>query len=233
VRLLVPAYFFPAGDGLEQWGKLLEAPDPAGVVIIVNIASGPGEVSNPNYVRIIGRARQKGFPVLGYVPTNYGKRPIKAAKDDIDRWIRFYPGIRGIFFDQQASAPDRVTYYVELYEYARNEQGLDLVINNPGTTCAEEYLAQPVADVVCLIDSTRDINEFHPPAWMSRYKPARFAGEFPKIDDPVKMKQLVRELVAKGVGYCYITDGQGPNPWGRLPSYWQDEVEAVRQVNAQ
>jgi hypothetical protein len=233
VRLLVLAYFYPAGDGLAQWDRLLEAPDPAAVVIIVNTASGPGKVADPNYVRIIGRARQKGFPVIGYVPTSYGKRPIKETKEDIDHWILFYNGIRGIFFDEQASSPDRVSYYAELYEYARKVRGLDLVINNPGTTCAEEYLAQSVADVVCLIEPTKDLSAFHPPAWMSRYKTARFAGAFPKIDDRVKMKHYVRELAAKGVGYCYITDGHEPNPWGRLPSYWQEEVEAVRQVNAE
>jgi serine/threonine protein kinase len=233
LRLLVPAYFYPGGDGLAQWDRLLEAPDPAGVVIIANTASGPGKVSDPSYVQIIGRARQKGFTVIGYVSTKYGKRPIKETKEDIDRWILFYNGLRGIFFDEQASSPDRVNYYAELYEYVRKERGLDLVINNPGTTCAEEYLAQSVADVVCLIESNKDLSAFHPPAWMSRYKPARFAGAFPKIDDPVKMKHLVREMVAKGLGYCYITDDQEPNPWDRLPSYWQAELEAVRQVNAE
>jgi serine/threonine protein kinase len=233
LRLLVPAYFYPAGDGLAQWDRLLETPDPAAVIIIVNAASGPGKEADPNYVRVIGRARQKGFTVIGYVSTRYAARPLKETKDDIDRWILLYPGLRGIFFDEQASSPERLSYYADLYEYARKARGLDLVINNPGTTCAEEYLAQPVADVVCLIESTKDLSAFHFPAWMSRYKPARFAGAFPKIEDPVKMKHYVREMVAKGVGYCYITDGQLPNPWGRLPSYWHAEVEAVQQVNAE
>jgi len=233
LQLLVPAYFYPGGDGLAQWDRLLEAPDPAAVVIIVNTASGPGKQADPSYVRIIGRARQKGFRVIGYVRTDYGRRPIKETREDIDRWILFYNGIHGIFFDEQASSPDRVSYYAELYEYVRTERGLDLVINNPGTTCAEEYVAQPVADVVCMIESTRDISEFHPPAWMSRYKPDRFAGEFPKIDDSMKMKRVVRELVAKGLGYCYITDGHDPNPWGRLPSYWHEELKAVQQVKAE
>jgi serine/threonine protein kinase len=233
LRLLVPAYFYPAGDGMAQWDRLLETPNPAAVVIIVNAASGPGKVSDPNYTRVIDRAQQRGYTVIGYVPTRYAARPLKETKDDIDRWILFYPGIRGIFFDEQASSPDRVSYYADLYEYARKERGLDLVINNPGTTCAEEYLAQPIADVVCLIESNKDISEFHPPAWMSRHKPARFAGAFPKIADPTKMKHYVRELVAKGVGYCYITDGKEPNPWDRLPRYWQAEVEAVQQVNAE
>lgn len=233
LRLLVPAYFYPGGTGMAEWDKLLQAADPAAVVIIVNTASGPGKVADPNYVRVIGRARQKGFTVVGYVPTRYGSRPLKETKDDIDRWILFYPGVQGIFFDEQASAPDRISYYADLYEYARKNQGLSLVINNPGTTCAEEYLAQPVADVVCLIESNKDLSEFHPPGWMRRYKADRFAGAFPKIDDPEKMKQYVRELVAKGVGHCYITDDREPNPWDRLPSYWEAEVEAVRKVNAE
>jgi serine/threonine protein kinase len=233
LRLMVPAYFYPGGEGMAQWDRLLEAPDPSVVVIIVNTASGPGKEADPNYARIIGRARQKGFIVIGYVPTIYAKRPLKEVKEDIDRWILFYPGIRGIFFDEQASSPDRISYYADLYEYTRKQRGLDLVINNPGTTCAEEYLTQPAADVVCLIESTKDLSEFHFPAWTSRYKPARFAGAFPKIGDPMKMKHYVRELVAKGVGYCYITDDQEPNPWDRLPSYWHAEVEAVQQVNAE
>ena len=33
------------------------------------------------------------------------------------------------------------------------------------------------------------------------------------------------------MGYVYITDDQGPNPYDRLPSYWEAEIEAVRQAN--
>jgi serine/threonine protein kinase len=231
LRLMVPAYFYPGGDGMAQWEKLLEARDPWAVVIIVNTASGPGKVADPNYVHIIGRAIRRGFTVIGYVSTGYGARPLKESKEDIDRWMRLYPGIRGIFFDEQASSGDRISYYAELYNYARRKRGLGLVINNPGTTCAEEYLARPVADVVCLIESTRDVDAFQPPAWMSRYKPSQFAGAFPRIDDPEKMKHYLGEMLAKRVGYCYITDGKGSNPWSRLPHYWEAEVEAVQQIN--
>jgi hypothetical protein len=233
LRLLVPAYFYPGGEGMAEWDKLLEAPDPSAIVIIVNTASGPGKIADPKYIRVISRARQRGFTVIGYVSTRYGERPLQESKEDIDRWILFYPGLQGIFVDEQASLADRISYYADLYDYARKERGLSLVINNPGTTCAEEYLAQSVADVVCLIESTKDFDAFHPPTWMSRYKASRFAGEFPKIDDPEKMKRYVREMLAKRVGYCYITDGEGINPWSRLPRYWKAEVEMVQQVNAE
>jgi serine/threonine protein kinase len=231
MKLLVPAYFYPAGEGLAQWDRLLEAPDPSAVVVIVNPDSGPGKIADPNFVRVLGRARQKGFTVIGYVPTRYAARPLEETKDDIDRWILLYPGIRGIFFDEQASSADRIKYYADLYGYARKERGLTLVINNPGTTCAEQYLSQPAADVVCLIESGKDASAFHPPAWVSGYRAAHFAGSIFKIDDPVKMKQSVLDMAAKRVGYCYITDGKEPNPWNRLPRYWEAEVEAVRQVN--
>jgi hypothetical protein len=188
-------------------------------------------MADPNYVRVIARARQRGFTVIGYVSTSYGARPLKDLKEDIDRWIFFYPDIRGVFFDEQASAADRINYYAALYDYVRKERGLSLVVNNPGTTCAEEYVAHPVADVVCLIESNKDFDAFHPPAWMSRYKAACFAGEFPNIDDPAKMKLYIHKLLEKGVGYCFMTDGKGLNPWNRLPSYWGAEVEAVQEVN--
>src|SRR5687767_6171551 len=42
MRLLVPAYFYPAGKGEKEWERLLAAPEEAGVVAIVNPASGPG-----------------------------------------------------------------------------------------------------------------------------------------------------------------------------------------------
>src|SRR5262249_52479551 len=145
--------------------------------------------------------------------TRYGDRPLKESKEDIDHWTLFYPGIRGIFFDEQASSADRIGYYAELSDYARKERGLSFIINNPGTTCAEEYLAQPVADVVCLIESNKDFAAFHPPAWMSRYPAARFAGEFPNIDDAVKMRHYVHKMLAKRVGHCFVTDGKGINPW--------------------
>src|SRR5207248_2165984 len=51
LRLLVPAYFYPGGEGLAEWERLLNAPDPAAVVIIANTASGPGKVADPNFVR--------------------------------------------------------------------------------------------------------------------------------------------------------------------------------------
>jgi hypothetical protein len=231
LRLLVPAYFYPAAEGLVEWNRLLESAAPAATVVIANPDSGPGKAADPNYAKVLERARRKGIVVLGYVSTKYAGRPLHEVKGDVDRWARFYPGVGGIFFDEQASAADQVLYYAALYEYVRKERGLGLVVGNPGTVCAEEYLARPAADVACLVETTKDLGTYRPPAWAGRLPESRFAALACKVEAPERMRQLVLEMGGHHIGYCYVTDGTGPNPWGRLPRYWEMEVTAVRQVN--
>jgi hypothetical protein len=45
------------------------------------------------------------------------------------------------------------------------------------------------------------------------------------------MKKAVHRAAELKVGYIYITDDVGPNPYDRLPSYWDAEIEEVRQLN--
>jgi hypothetical protein len=231
LRLLVPAYFYPAGAGSEEWRRLLKAPDVAAVVIIVNPDSGPGKAADPNYTRVIDQARDKGFTLIGYVSTKYAKRPLAEVKADVDRWVNLYPGVQGIFFDEQASEADKVDYYAVLYEHARKERGLALVVNNPGTSCAEEYLARPAADVVCLAESTKEFGLFRPPGWAADYPASRFAAMLYKVADAGRMRRYVRAMAEKRVGHCYLTDNGKSNPWDRLPGYWEEELAAVREAN--
>jgi hypothetical protein len=231
MRLLVPAYFYPADDGLEQWDRLIESPAAATMVVIVNLDGGPGTAVDPNYAKVLGRTRSKGVTALGYVTTSYAKRPPGEVRADVDRWVRFYPGIQGIFFDQQASTADQVTYYAALYEYVRKGLGLSLVITNPGGVCAEDYLARPASDVVCLVEANRDFSTYHRPAWTAEYPPDRIAALLYDVRSRENMTNNVLDMRGQGIGYCFITDARGPNPWNRLPRYWRDEVEAVQQAN--
>jgi hypothetical protein len=232
LRLLVPAYFYPAGKGLEHWDRLIGSPTAAVTVAVVNIAAegGPGKEADPHYAGVLERARRRGVTVIGYVGTGYGGRPLGEVKGDVDRWIDLYPGIQGIFFDQQASTPDHVDYYVTLYRHVKR-RGLSLVVTNPGTVCAEAYVARPASDVVCLVEVTKGLGAYRPPAWAETYPPDRFAALLYATASPAQMKKCVLQAPDKRIGYCYITDHTPPNPWGRLPRYWQQEVQAVQEVN--
>jgi hypothetical protein len=231
VRLLVPAYFYPAGAGLKEWDRLFAAAGKVPIVVIVNPASGPGKEVDANYVKILERAKKvKKITLIGYVDTSYAKRPLAEVKVDVDQWLKFYRGIEGIFFDQQASGAEQVGYQSALYEYVRKKRGLALVITNPGTVCAEAYLAKPATDAACLFEGAKAFEPAAFPAWVTKYEPQHVAALSYGVAGAPAMRQCIT-AAAKKVGYCYVTDSGGANPWDRLPKYWDEEVAAVATVN--
>jgi hypothetical protein len=228
VQLLVPAYFYPAGEGLKHWEALAAAAKRMPVRAVVNPASGPGDKADPAYTKLLERLKdQPGLTLLGYVSTRYGKRPLADVKADVDRWRRLYPQIHGLFVDEQASGEGQVGYYASLYEYAKKKHRLRLVVSNPGTVCAEAYLARPAADMACLFEGSKGLADFTPPPWAAKYPARRFAALAYKVENAAQMRQLFRTARAKGIGQLYVTDAAGANPWERLPSYWGDEVAAA------
>ncbi len=230
MRLLVPAYFYPAGKGAKEWERLLAAPEEAGVVAIVNPASGPGRRVDANYTRIVERAKKSKVTLIGYVSTRYGKRKAEEVKADVDQWVRFYPGIQGIFFDEQASGTEQLEHLASLYEHVRKTHQLALVVTNPGTICDEKYLTQPVADVACLYEGHERWDRFTPPAWTKDLKPDRIAALAYQVS-AADMLKILRQAQDRRVGWIYITDDKGNNPWDQLPSYWEDEVKELMKLN--
>ena len=234
VRLFVPAYFYPAGEGAKEWDKLLAAGERVPIVAIVNPASGPGRRVDPNYTAILKRAAKvKQLTLIGYVTTSYAKRPAADVQADVDLWLKLYPGIEGIFFDEQASAAHHVDYQAELYRFVRETRKLQLVITNPGTTCDEGFVANPAADVVCLFEGPRPFDSAPLPDWRKEYSADRAAVLSYQVESVEVMQRLVAFAAGKHLGYCYVTDAAGTNPWDRLPGYWDEQVSAVQAFGLQ
>jgi hypothetical protein len=230
LRLLIPAYFYPSGDGLKDWDRLLDSPVHADLVAIVNPADGPGDKADPNYVKIMERAAKADLTLIGYVATHYGKRPLDEVKADVDRWLRLYPGVEGIFFDEQNSGADFVDYQAALYDYVRTEKKLKLVVTNPGTTCASAYLTRPAADVCCIHENAKGFDGLRLPDGADKLPASRFAALAYQVGTAEAMRAGVADA-AKKAGYVYLTDAEGDNPWDRLPRYWDEEVGVVRKAN--
>jgi hypothetical protein len=231
LRLLVPAYFHPSGDRLKLWDSLIGAADRAPIVIIANPASGPGRKADPNHRTVIRKAHKRGATVIGYISTRYAKRPATEVRAEIDRWVQFYPEVRGFFFDEQASDADHVGYYAGLREAARSKIDKALVVTNPGTTCAEDYISRTAADAACIFESNTGFDRFRPPDWTGRYPAGRFAILPYAINGADAMRAVIARAVRDRIGLVYITDDAGRNPWDRLPSYWDAEVDAVARAN--
>jgi hypothetical protein len=229
LRLLVPAYIYPANDGRKEWQRLIAVASKVDVVAVANPDSGPGPEYNPDYAAIIGEASSHGVKVVGYVNTEYSRRPTAAVKKDIDAWVEFYPQIAGLFLDQQSGEARHADYYAELRAYAKGKLHDTLVITNPGSLCDRTYLARPASDVACVF-ACEGVGTLELPEDLKAYEPSRFAARAYKVADVETMRAMVKEAVVKRIGYIYITDGKPINQWNKLPPYWEAEVDAVSHV---
>ena len=231
LRLLVPAYFHPSGTAVEEWRRLFDAAAQVPIVVVVNPASGPGTTVEKAYADLMKNAEKRKVVTVGYLNTDYAKRPLEDVKTDIQAWKRLYPAIRGFFFDLQSSGVKDLSYYQALSEYARAQLKDALIVANPGTICDEEYLAKATADVECVFELPDGFGKFELPLWAENHPSDKFAALPYNVEGQDAMRVWVQEALRKKIGYIYITDRKGANPWGSLPSYWNDEVEAVRQAN--
>jgi Spherulation-specific family 4 len=231
MRLWVPAYYYPFGPGLREWNRLIESAKSAPIVAIVNPASGPGDHVDTNFAAILPRARKAGITLVGYIGTQYTRKPLATVREEVETFLRFYPDIQGFHFDEQSSDARGVDYYAELYRYVHRRIPGALVLTNPGTSCEAGYASRPASDVICLFERERGFGEFKPPTWISRFPGSQFCVQAHKVETEEQMKDSLLRAARLKIGYVFITDDVGPNPYDRLPSYWDAEVEAVRRVN--
>lgn len=232
LKLLVPAYFYPGGPGLEDWFRLITAADRVPIVVIVNPNSGPGETLIREYADVIRRGTEAGLTMIGYVNTGFAKRPRSEVEGDLDRWVRFYPEIGGIFLDAQSSGAEDTAYYAALHEIADRKIDGALVIGNPGTLCAEEYFKESATDVAVIFENAGGFSEFYPPLWADRYEAERFAALPYSVSTVKEMEETVRHAVRKQIGYLYVTDGDSENPWAGLPTYWDELLNVIERTQS-
>ena len=146
--------------------------------------------------------------------------------------MQFYPQISGIFFDQQSSRAQDLDFYITIRDYARKRITNPLVVDNPGTLCDETYFSHAVSDVICVFAGFEGFDNLLHAESLKKEWPTQLAALTYEIGTVQEMRRVLSESVVKRIDYLYISDAvKGDNPWGRLPAYWDEEVEAVRQAN--
>lgn len=231
LKLLVPAYFYPAGDGLREWDRLIAAASDAKLIAVANPASGPGEAFDTNYKRVIRRGVRAGVEIIGYVATAYGDRPAAEVKADIDRWLKFYPAISGFFFDALAGDAGQVAHYADLYAYVKERLPDGLVVANRGASCDRDYFERPAADVICIFENRQGFDVFRRPADLPASAAGRLAVLLYNVTGATEMRKHLTRAAGERITYSYLTDDVEKNPWDRLPTFWEEEVAAIRKLN--
>lgn len=223
VRLLVPAYFYPAGNkALKEWERLIAVGTKAPVVVIVNPDSGPGKKGDPNYSAILKQLTEAKIGTVGYVTLSYAKRPIAAVKAEVDAWLKFYPDVGGFFLDEQPSDKAGAAFTAEAFAYAMEKLPKGHVVANPGVNCDRAYFDAKGEAALCLFEHKDGFEKWEPAAWASRQRTAALVYGVPKE----KWKDVYARA-NKRVAWLLVTDADEKMPWGKLPTYWEELVEAA------
>lgn len=239
LKIIVPAYFYPGGAGAGDWQRLNAAAQKVALWVIINPADGPGRQTGPVSSAAYKALRAAHGKTLAYVDTSYARRPLDRVLKDIDRWLALYPGqADGFFLDQipYDDAPTHLDYLARVYRYIKGKSRKFLVMGNPGTNTREAYLKRPVCDAIMTFENfAAEYPNYQPDAWAVRYRPDRFAHilhSAPPSEEA--LQEAIQTMQARRAGWLFITDAvyskAHPNPYNRLPTYWEKEVEAVQKL---
>jgi hypothetical protein len=155
---------------------------------------------------------------------------------EIDQFYGRWTGIDGMFFDEMNDVGDAqdVEYYERIFKHVKAKGGKALVVENPGKSLPASMLGY--ADVFVTFEGRSSGYAGHDPT-LERSHPA---GKFwhaiyacPADDMP----GIIAASRAKNAGYIYVTDMGDPqipgkeNAWGKIASYFLDEIFEVRNRN--
>lgn len=217
-RILLPAYFYPS----SLWQQANKTP---GIWMIMNPNSGPGTTANSDYVTSVNQAKSNGARIIGYVATGYGSRSLEVVQAEIEKYYAWY-NVDGIFLDEVTTDKDHLVYYQALANFIRTHTN-KLVVLNPGTVPAEEYVA--LADSTVVFEgSARNYNLFSPPDWVWRYPASKFTHLVYQASSLTSYKQALKKSQTTNSGSVYITNDSLPNPWDTLPNYWVTETKNIQ-----
>lgn len=232
LEVVVPAYFYPVPN--SPWDDLNSAADQVDLTAILNPSSGPGNSQDTNYVAAVDALRNSGGRVIGYVHTSYGARPLTDVLAEIDDYASWY-NLDGIFIDEMANTgpAEKLNYYRDIYNHAKNIDSHWEVMGNPGTNTLEQYLTWPTADrFVITEDVGSQYASFAPAPWVANYQRSRFVHLIHTEPSSTVMQNDLAVAIGRNAGAIYITNDVLNNPWDTLPDYWQTELDTIAGLNA-
>jgi phage replication-related protein YjqB (UPF0714/DUF867 family) len=246
-HLVVPAYFVLNQD----WEKIEGTAEVVSIVVPEFSFSQVDPTTNPALLKRareqFGRCRDKGQKILGYVSTRSGARPRPEIDQDIARWYDRYPSqLDGIFFDEGPALNDNTrSFYTSLLgDFKNGHPGRDVALLN-APQFPNEWVMQ-VADFVILWEEKQSayLNAYgalvpnpadpstsiriDPPAWWTTPQYTdRIVHVIWNCPTAAEMLDLVGKSNDRKAGNVYVYDGTS-NAYDHLPSYWDEEVLAVR-----
>jgi hypothetical protein len=209
--VIIPAYFYDNG----LWEKVIEADNSINYLVIVNPNSGPGDSVDDHYINIIEELVLNDKKPIGYIYTKWGSRNIDDVNNDIDKWIEFYPQIKGFFLDEATTNEGNLSYYADVSSYIKSK-GDYFITLNPGAVPIANYFS--FADNIVVYEG--DYFDLDENACVS------YADKSSIIVYNVDETNLLDLINSKKCISVYFTDDSNSND--SLPSYFDKEIEYLK-----
>ena len=218
--VILPLYTDPPSN---YWDMVIDAKTlhpHVPMIVTINPDNGPGSFINQNYTQIIQKLKSAGITVLGYIPTDLGRKDSTEVMKNIDEY-RIWYAVNGILFDEMPTTTGKEGYYKSLNDFAKS-QGLTLTVGNPGAAIPESYVG--VLDNIIIYENAGlpDLQILQ--GWHLKYNKKNFSIT---PYDVASLNQPYVINATKYVGYIYITDHNLPNPWNCLPTYFNNLVTTL------
>ena len=202
-RLALPWYVHPV-EAPREWDWL------AGQEVsfaVLNVHNGPGEDDDAYYPAAVAGLGQTR--VLGYVPVDYGRRPVAEVAEEVRAWQRFY-GVQGILLDELPASGQSLRQCAR-YAAAARAAGAVFLAANPGIFPTSGHVR--LFDVVCVFEGTADAYaDYLHPEWARSIPPSRL-WHLVHSCDPEQLARLRLAAGHRGAGHVFVTDRTMPNPW--------------------
>jgi hypothetical protein len=192
--------------------------------VVVDPADGPGDAVDQVYVAAISTIRGQGIGIFGYVTTDYGNRSAEEMIREVANYERWYQPT-GIFLDQTPPASTSRKVIVATFEYVRSRR-MSLAIN-PGQPDIDPEDAHFCDYVVNFEGPLSDYRRAQFPSWTTELGPERFWHLVYDVPERSSLRAVLASARNRA-GVVFVTDAPMPNPWGRLPTYWKDELRLLR-----
>ncbi len=210
--VIVPLYAYPGA----MWQGLIQAKQAnpsVPVIAVINPDNGPGSWQDPTIVQGVNSLQAAGITVIGYVPTEYAGRSLSSVESEVNAYANMY-GLSGIFFDQMSNVPGYEWYYSTLTNYVHSS-GMSLSVGNPGTGVPSSFVG--TVDLLVIYE-----NAGLPSISLLASRTDGYSSQnFAMIPyDVGYASQSYISSASNYLSYMYITDGQYPDQYSALPSYF-------------
>lgn len=233
IRMLIPLYSGPASDPVD-WRKVEWASSKIPLAVVVNPNNGPGHHIYSDYLPVIQKLEAKKALVLGYIPTNNGKKNFSVVWKDVVTYHNKYH-TNGIFLDEMPSSGTKthLRYYhhiaYTIHEYYPHMK----IFGNPGINFSRKFMNTGINTFVDDEDIASNVNAQPQSKWVNKYSPIRFAEiTLATVND---LKEIDFLRATRHIGYLYVTNqtlqSNDGNPYATLPTDFGAEVIKLVKLN--